>query len=232
MIVPDQYVYVLSTLYFGVVWAIMFVSRKDLRREMLAIGGLVAVLQLPMQYFLWTRDWWLPPTMSGTRVGIEDFLLGLFCGGITASAYTFFGLRRIVPKRLHPVKGWLYRLSPLVLLLIVLLIGVPFARMTSFFAMTIGLIVGTVHLLILRKDLWRDAWWSGIIMVVISLPYYAIVEWLSPGYIDRIWLYEYLSGYKVSGIPFEELIFWLLFGYAGGVFYEFLTNQKVVKLRK
>ena len=34
-----------------------------------------------------TQDWWQPLTLTGTRIGVEDFLIGFAIGGIAAVIY-------------------------------------------------------------------------------------------------------------------------------------------------
>lgn len=44
------------------------------------------------------RDWWHPPTITGTRIGIEDLLYAIGNGGVLAVLYTIVfrqGLERV-----------------------------------------------------------------------------------------------------------------------------------------
>lgn len=84
--IPQQYAYLVGTLLFFIPWTILFFHRKDLRKEMLVMGGIGAVGMLVTQYF-WTVDWWRPLTITNTRIGIEDALLGFNNAGIAAVLY-------------------------------------------------------------------------------------------------------------------------------------------------
>ena len=81
MLVPYQYSYLVGTIVFLAVWVVLFYVRRDLRKEMLFFSFWIAILSFCSGLFWWTKDWWLPPTMTGTIVGIEDFLVGFGSGG-------------------------------------------------------------------------------------------------------------------------------------------------------
>ena len=81
-----QYSYLIGALILLAVWIILFLWRKDIRKEMLVISSLIAVLSLPLNY-LYAQDWWHPLTITGTHLGIEDIILGFAGGGIAAVVY-------------------------------------------------------------------------------------------------------------------------------------------------
>jgi hypothetical protein len=54
------------------------------------------------------------------------------------------------------------------------------------------------------------------------------LEWLSPGYVERVWNLGALSGLFVGPIPFEELAFASTFGiYWSGVYEHFSWRRTV-----
>ena len=56
------YGYLLGALFVAVICVIFLLLRPDLRREMVYVGLLAAVGGIFLEYVLWTRDWWHPPT--------------------------------------------------------------------------------------------------------------------------------------------------------------------------
>ena len=74
--IPIKYAYLVGTIVFFIPWLILFLMRKDLRREMLIGSVSIAIVSFLTSLFLFTVDWWHPETITGTRVGIEDLLLG------------------------------------------------------------------------------------------------------------------------------------------------------------
>jgi hypothetical protein len=219
MPVPYKYTYLLGTLVLFIPWAILYRHRKDLRNEMLFMGLMIGVGSFATAYVWWTVDWWRPYTITETVVGIEDILIGFASGGIAAVIYEeIFGKHMYRKKKDHHELG-----AICIALLLAFTIGLLFWRfhLTSFTASTIGMIIVGIILISLRRDLIVASLMNGILMLVVVLPVYYIWMFVSPGYIEQIWLYNFLSGIKITGIPIEELVFWLLFGFIIAPFYEY-----------
>ena len=86
-------------------------------------------------------------------------------------------------------------------------------------AMALGSIAGVVC----RPDLKRAKLAGGAIFFIYYLLFLIGLEISAPGYIDRVWNVEALSGWTVGGgLPLEELLFAAAFGmYWGGVYEHF-----------
>ena len=82
--IPLKYTYLIGAVISFVPWLILYMHRKDLRGEMVTMSVLVAAMGLISNYFWWTEDWWRPLTITATRIGIEDIVLGFSTGGIAA----------------------------------------------------------------------------------------------------------------------------------------------------
>src|SRR5688572_32751862 len=93
--IPMRYAYLVSTLPFLLMWLVLYAQRKDLRPQMRFMSLFVAVSGLIAEGLWWTVDWWHPPTITGTRVGIEDFLLGFTNGGVAAVLYETIFRKRL-----------------------------------------------------------------------------------------------------------------------------------------
>jgi hypothetical protein len=224
--VPHQYGYLLGDLVFFVFWLILYISRKDLRPEMWFMGILTGFLMIGTQYFWWTVDWWRPMTITGTRVGIEDFILGLTSGGIVAVVYeVIFGkYYRKSRKNIHQ-PGILTTCLLAMMVISFLFWGL---RLSSPISSSIGMITIALLILYFRKDLFVNAIVSAILMTLLSLPVYYVISSLSTGWIDVTYL-KTLSGIRVTGIPIEELNFWFLFGFVGGPIYEYWKGERLNK---
>mgnify|MGYP007100182178 CR=1 FL=1 len=99
MSIPTEYGYLLGTLTLIIIWVIFYILRRDLRKEMVFMGLMIGVLSFVSGYHWWTVDWWRPATITGTRVGIEDFLIGFGSGGIMAAQPKFY-------SPLHTPSNW------------------------------------------------------------------------------------------------------------------------------
>ncbi|WP_256369456.1 MULTISPECIES: lycopene cyclase domain-containing protein [unclassified Methylophaga] len=73
------------------------------------------------------------------------------------------------------------------------------------------------------------SFWGSVLFLV----YYAIfvlgLESIAPGYIERVWNLDALSGLFLIGIPLEELLFAASFGYYWTGIYEHLTWKNQVR---
>jgi hypothetical protein len=222
------YAYLAGSIALFSVWLAFFVVRKDLRNEMLTMSLLIGVLAVVTGYIWWTVDWWKPPTMTHTIIGVEDLVMGFAAGGIMASAYEVLFRRRIYharSKRLNAPHQYG------ILVLLALLTAWLFWGMglTSFWASTIALLAGAGVLFALRPDLLPIGLLSGGLMAVISLLFYFTIIWVSPGWVHHTYQFRTLSGVLVFGIPIEEFVFWFLAGMLMGPFYEYWHCERFRK---
>ena len=102
-----------------------------------------------------------------------------------------------------------------------------FFDLTSFWACTSALIILSVYLIAVRKDLFMAAFGKAILMTVIIMPVYWFLILFSPRWVDHTYLFNYLSSIKFTGIPIEELVFWFLFGFTIGPFYEYWQGERL-----
>ncbi len=226
---PLEYLYLLATLPVLIIWLIFFLLRRDLRKEMIELSILIGVLSVLTSYYWWTVDWWHPPTMTGTRVGIEDFLLGFGMGGIMAVIYEVVVARRYSKRRASSqgMYGFFVILFLLAQTTQWLFYGVG---ITSFYATTTAMILVSAVMLCIRKDLIVDAMVSGFLSAIVSMVFYATIILVSPEWIENTYIFNTLSGIRVVGVPVEEFIFWFLAGMVFGPFYEFWKGLRLKKV--
>lgn len=224
MAIPIHFIYLTSLAPFCFIWVFIFIIRPDLRKEMLFMSLMIGVLSVATSYYWWTIDWWKPLTLTGTKVGIEDFLMGFTSGGIMATLYEVIFKKALYKRKLH------HHLSGGFTILLILaqttswfIYGIG---LTSFWASTLAMISTSIIMLLIRKDLVINAFLSGVLMLCVSLLFYSVIIILSPGWMDQTYL-SGLSGIKFIGIPIEELVFWFLAGLVFGPFYEYWQGQKL-----
>ena len=63
-----------------------------------------------------------------------------------------------------------------------------------------------------RPDLIRKTWVGALLFLTYYLLFLLGLESTAPGYIERVWNVQALSGVRVLGIPLEELLFAAAFG--------------------
>jgi len=220
----DKFVYIIALVPFCAVWIIIFIKRKDLRQEMLVMSLLIGILSVVTSYYWWTVDWWRPITMTGTRVGIEDFIMGFTTGGLMATLYEVVFKRALYKRKLHHhISGGLTILFLLAQTTMWLFWGMS---LTSFWASAIAMILVAVIMIFVRKDLLLNSLLSGVLMVFVSTLFYGTVLLISPEWIHQTYL-SGLSGLNIFGIPIEEFIFWFMAGVVFGPFYEYWQGEKL-----
>lgn len=227
MIIPDQFVYLIASFSMAPIWVYLYWSRRDLRKEILVMSMLIGVMSVVTSYYWWTLDWWRPLTITGTRVGIEDFITGFVSGGIMAAIYEVVfrrGLYRRRPEQHYPGA------TSIGLLLILLMTFLLSYGTTTFWAATISMLVAATIMMCFRPDLFLSGLISGALILLISMPVYYLIMFISPHWIDQTYLWQTLSQIRITGIPIEELVFWFLAGLVFGPFYEYWKHEQLRRL--
>lgn len=222
------YAYLLGTLPYLLIWLVLFLRRGDCRKEMLLISilfGLAAVITAPLHL----ATWWRPLTISGTDIGIEDFLFGFATSGIAAVAYEELFRKRLRRSAKRTIaQGGVFYLASFALLFYFL---THVLMLNAFYAVLISYTIGLASLFWYRRDLIYSSFMSGLILLVLSTILYWLIFIPYPEVIERFWL---LSGAwyhtLVLGIPIEEYIFFFLTGAFIGPLYEFVTDRRYVSL--
>lgn len=220
----DKFVYLIALIPFCIVWLLIFFKRKDLRQEMLTMSLLIGIVSVLTSYFWWTVDWWRPLTMTSTKVGIEDFIMGFTTGGIMATIYEVVFKRGLYKRKLHHhISGGLTILFLLSQTTMLLFWGIG---LTSFWASTIAMFLVAVIMLFVRRDLLFNSFLSGVLMASISALFYGVILLISPEWINHTYL-SGLSGISAFGVPIEEFIFWFMSGLVFGPFYEYWQGERL-----
>ncbi|MFZ2886399.1 MAG: lycopene cyclase domain-containing protein [Minisyncoccia bacterium] len=224
--IPVQYGYLIGLVVPAVIWAIIYWRRPDSRKEMLILGGMLAIASPVTQYLWWSVDWWYPPNLTMTRVGVEDILLGFFAGGMGVLYET---LTRHVHVRI-PQKSRRRQVNAHVLTIgmFVSIYGfVESGVFTSYVSTILILTIGTLVMFYFRSDLVVESFVSGVLVCIWSLVGYLPIIWLVPGWVEATYNFNYLSGDLLLWVPIEELIFWFFAGIFFGPVYEYWKFERL-----
>jgi hypothetical protein len=222
---PYTYVYLVGSLLFVPVWALLYWRNPSSRREMLIMSLLFVCIGVPMEALLYTRDWWHPATVTGTLVGVEDVLYSIGNGGYMAALYVALVRGENVVD--HAPPDWARRLAPVAAIAIlppILFFGL---HLHSFVAMSIGSLVALGLVLRWRPDLLRAAFVTGLAGTVLAIPVYLAIEFAFPGAIAATWDLPHLSGVLLLGIPIEDLLWYLYTAALWGTYYKFATGRSI-----
>ncbi|MFH0962080.1 MAG: lycopene cyclase domain-containing protein [archaeon] len=221
---PESYTYLIGSLLTFVFFIFLYLRRKDVREEMLFSGIIFIFPAIFVQAFFWTRDWWRIPTITGTRIGIEDILFTISVAGACSACYEVLFKKRVsIRKGRHALdifrkrEFWISTLF----FLVTFTIAHYFLGLTSFWAWVVVTIILALALWLLRRDLIVDSLASGAIYAAFSIPVFFLLNLLEPGFVQKYWFLEKLSGIIFLGVPLEDLIWFFTIGLLIGPVYEF-----------
>jgi hypothetical protein len=195
---------------------------------MAIMSGLALVSGLFLEYFLFTRDWWHPLTITGTRVGIEDALYAIANGGLLAILAEVAFRRCLVPNAPHFSPALVT--TPVACMVAIPPILVFAAGLHSFQATTLGVLTGLAFMVSLRRDLIVWSIVSAAGGVLLALPLFWIVESLFPGVVAAIWDLRELSGVIIGHAPLEDVVWYAYTGAFFGTYYKFATGKTVAPI--
>lgn len=207
------------------IWTFLFYRRKDLRREMIILSIFTGIAG-PISELWYLQDYWRPETITGTPIGIEDFLFGFFIGGIAGVIYEeVFGKK--YTKRVNRTHHWPLFLIPFALLVSLGANTLFNLGLNSIYASTIGFLTLAILIIFFRKDLFWDSLGSGLLMGALMFLGYLAFFILYPEVITKWWLLHNISGILITGVPMEELIWAFGWGMVAGPLYEFTAGKKL-----
>lgn len=225
-----KYTYLTIALMFFLVWIILFLFRKNVRKEMLFMSLLFGIAGLFVEP-VYVLDWWKPLTITNTIVGIEDFLFGFAFGGTAAVIY-----EEIFKKKLRLRKGGkkIRRQEDFHFLLVAaLVVGLFFGGhlfgLNTFQSTLLAFITGLAVIYIQRKDLIIDSLATGIISLVTAIIIYALANLIFPGWIDQFLYFVNIPRFILISVPLEDAIWYFITGAFIGPLYEFWKEGKLVK---
>jgi len=226
----DQYVWLLWSSAFLIPWGLVYWKFPLQRRAMLWASIFTTPFGLSEPLFV--PEYWMPPSLfdlaKNTGFDIESLIFCFGIGGIGSVSYNILSqkISKTVGSCVH--HQGLHRYHYLALsapfLVFVTLYFFPWNPIyPSIFAM----FAGAIATMLCRPDLKQKTWIGGLLFLVYYAIFLAGLEWTAPGYIDRIWNMDVLSGITVGFMPLEELLFAIGFGmYWSGV-YEHFTWRKM-----
>ena len=199
---------------------------------MIVLGVGASWIGILAEYLWWTKDWWHPKTITGTTVGLEDFLMSFVNLGICLFAYKLvfkkdtngeFNLgKKVVEKMILKFSGWFIFSFGLTAILFY------FIKVNSFFSTIWGMMIAGIYVAFKRKDLLPAMFWNSFIMAIVALPVYILMNFFSPGVVRLFWDFSGLSGILFLGIPVEDLLWYAMLGFFLGGAYEFLFDFKLI----
>lgn len=229
--------YLLGSLLLLGIWILIFVSKKELRKEMLIASLLVTPAALSEVFFV--PGYWLPDTIGNPKLSVEDFIFTFAIGGIIAVIYELFMKGKVKHQRLcNCFNGGL--LPGLILSIGVIAIFLAYAifkisklapdGVNFMYAVYIGIAVNVVLMAITRPDLKSKILYSGLLFGLFYFLFFSVFAFFIPDFIMH-WNLNNLSGLILLGVPLEEIIWAFGVGAFLGPIYEYLLSIKLTERR-
>jgi len=226
-----QYTYLLIGGGFGLVWLIFFLLNKNLRRDMIAMSVIFAILA-PISNLLFIKDWWSPLTLDGTSVGILDSVFtGFTIGGVMGVIYEIF--RRMTfrkSSKLLSKNEHFYFLLMVPLSLLVFFGGFYVFHLNSFITSTLALFIPTAVILSRRPDLIIDAFCTGILLVFTAILVYSFVNFITPGWVNAFWHWQNTPVIVFLNTPIDDIAHYFFLGLFGGPLYAYWEGLRLQRM--
>ncbi len=227
--VPDRYVWLFWSSLFLVPWAGLYLASPAQRRPMVWASIFTAPLGLTEPLFV--PEYWDPPSLFNlaqtTGFDVESLIFCFGIGGVGSVLYNVLTGRSEHPvpesEKRRPLHRhhYLALASPFVAFLA--LVWFPW---NAIYPAIIAMCVGAVATALCRPDLKRKTWVGGLLFLGYYLVFLLGLKVTAPGYVERVWNHEALSGLHVLGMPVEEFLFAAGFGmYWSGVYEHFTWRR-------
>ncbi len=228
-----QYAWLIWSLILIGVWlAIYFLlDTKEKKREMFVVSFWTSLLGFTEPIFV--PEYWSPPSLFDlamkTGFDVESFIFSFGIGGIAVIIY------ELIFKTKHEKMNYHEQHSPKHRNHLIALLSAPFifilllavTSINPIYIAIIAMIGGGLFSWYCRPDLKKKMFTSAVIFLGIYFIYFFTLIAMYPGYVEKVWNLKVVSGILIFGIPMEELLFAISFGFIWSSIYEHITWKKI-----
>lgn len=216
------------------VWAIVYFSlrSKESKREMLVVSLWTSLLGFTEPFFV--PEYWGPPSLFklALRTGfdIESLIFSFATGGIVVVLYE--RIFRIAHEKMpiaaqhaprHRYHLWAILSAPIIFISLLI-----FAKeLNPIYAAITAMIFGGLFAWYCRPDLNKKMLVSAFLFLGLYFFYFLTLIAFYPGYVEAVWNLAAISGIFVFGVPLEELLFALSFGFLWSSIYEHFAWRRI-----
>ncbi len=203
-----QYVWLYWSSAFLVPWLGLWLLAPAFRTVMLRASLLTMPFGLVEPLFV--PAYWNPPSVfdlaQRTRFDLESLVSCFALGGTGAALYNALTRRqlRALPASEHSEQRHRWHRAVLVTPVLTF-VALYFLPWNPIYAGIVAMVAGGVATAWCRTDLARKTLIGGAIFLGYYAVFMAALVIFTPGYIDRVWNVQHLSGNRIAGIPIEEL---------------------------
>lgn len=228
-----QYAWLIWSLILIAVWLVIYfaLNTKEKKREMLIVSLWTSILGFTEPIFV--PEYWSPLSLFDlamkTGFDIESLIFSFGIGGIAVIIYELIFKTKHEKINYHEQRSSQHRNH------LIALLSAPFifffllmtTHINPIYISVIAMTGGGIFSWYCRPDLKKKMITSAGIFLGIYFVYFFTLIVMYPGYVEKVWNLKVISGILVFGIPIEELLFALSFGFIWSSAYEHLTWRKI-----
>lgn len=221
------------SLLFLAGWILLFLLTKEneVRREV--VGASLAACVFGFTEPIFVPRYWDPPSLFNlaqtTGFDLESFIFTFAVGGIVVGLF-----ERLFSVRHRPLEpedtrfSQAFSLGTITAAMVLLFtIVVAFSPVNPIYAAIGTLFSGGILALWFRPDLTKKMVVSMFLFAALYVTYFLYLVFAAPGYVTSVWDLRALSGVLISGIPLEEILFALGFGFFWSGIYDLYAWRRV-----
>ncbi|MEW6407617.1 MAG: lycopene cyclase domain-containing protein [Patescibacteria group bacterium] len=234
---PFKYFYLITSLFFLLIWFVIFRRLKGLRKHILILSLLTASFG-PISEFWYFADYWQPDIALPLPFlgGVEDLIFGFAIGGIAAFIFEALFVKKLCYCESKKLKRDWFLFIFFIVEGFFMIVFNNLLGINSIFASSLGMVVLAIVMFAMRKDLIVNALSSAVLVAGVMFVIYFLGQIFSPNahlWMSRIWkLYGRPEGILIlKHIPLTEMIWGFSWGLIWGPMYEFLVGARIVKLK-
>lgn len=198
---------------------------------MLVVSLWTSILGLTEPLFV--PEYWSPPSLFNlalrTGFDIESLIFSFGIGGIAVISYELIFKTKHEKINYHERYSRRHRnhlialfSAPIIFFLLLMTTSI-----NPIYIAVISMTGGGLFSWYCRPDLMKKMITSAIIFLGIYFIYFITLIAVYPGYVEKVWNLKAISGVLILGIPLEELLFALSFGFIWSSIYEHLTWRRI-----
>lgn len=221
------------SLLFLIVWLIIFLFRKELRKEMFWVSVFTAPFGLTEPLFV--PEYWNPPSLFNLalKIGfdIESLIFSFAIGGMGAVIYGVFFKIKYKKMSKHEIhnKRHRFHLMTLISPLIIFVVLFFLTNLNPIYSAIVAMFIGGISAILCRPDLKEKVLVGGALFLGLYLLFFFFFNLIYPGLVKEIWNLSAISGILILGVPIEELMFAFSFGMLWSSVYEHIKWYKLKK---
>ena len=169
---------------------------------------------------IFVPEYWSPPSLfdlaQRTGFDIESLIFCFGIGGVGSVLYNALTQKQLTPMSCHDRHDPRHRFHYLALATpFIVFIALYFLPWNAIYPGIAALLAGGLACALCRPDLAKKTLVGGVLFMGFYLFFLTGLEFLAPGYIERVWNLSVLSGVMIGTFPMEEL----LFGFGVGAYW-------------